>query len=529
MPSGTHQQGGCSINTAAEEPLLDKRDPSRNSSMRAPGPRARTTFVLGIAFILERLDESILGAVYTPLGKALHASPSQLGTLTLCRALVQALFSPFTGILGDKYNRIIIVAVGTFLWGIMTAAIGLSTTLPQAMAWAAFNGVGLAFVLPCAQSILADYYIPEQRGRAFGFMFTLAALGSMAGGFFATSISGKMPAGIEGWRFAFFVIAAIAVAAAVVTLGLGVDPRLTVRSSATSDKRLASIVLEALSAAWTSFRAVLRVRTFQVLVLQGVVGGMPWNAVGYFTMWLQTLGFSDMPAAALTALFWGGTALGNLVGGIVGDLLAKRLPNVGRQLTCQVSIAVGLPLVAILIKALPERGGAAGSMDPLTGGYGVLLFLLGSVISWPQTQNSAMFSEVVPENLRSSIYAFDRCFEGAISALSAPLVGLVAERWFHYTSNFHGSTPQQQLTNATALGDGLLVCLMVPWGLQLLFYSFLYRAFPRDRDMSAELNREGRLQHSNSQTGILATADSNASEPRLRGPGAEGAARLDSR
>ena len=202
---------------------------------------------------------------------------------------------------------------------------------------------------------------------------------------------------------------------------------------------------------------------------------MPWNAVGYFTMWLQTLGFSDMPAAALTALFWGGTALGNLLGGIVGDLLAKRLPNVGRQLTCQVStlnfhtiacalhsllssarpsawrchhisprlfrrpfkchqgaidiclpecshqtaslgdlgkmctvwlftgplpmqvsIAVGLPLVAILIKALPERGGAQGSMDPLTGGYGVLLFLLGSVISWPQTQNSAMFSEVRP-------------------------------------------------------------------------------------------------------------------------------------
>ena len=47
----------------------------------------------------------------------------------------------------------------------------------QAMAWAAFNGV----VLPCAQSILADYYIPEQRGRAFGFMFTLAALGEPLG------------------------------------------------------------------------------------------------------------------------------------------------------------------------------------------------------------------------------------------------------------------------------------------------------------------------------------------------------------
>ena len=57
--------------------------------MRASGPRARTTVVLGIAFTLERLDEALLSAVYTPLGKTLHATPSQLGTLTLCRALVQ--------------------------------------------------------------------------------------------------------------------------------------------------------------------------------------------------------------------------------------------------------------------------------------------------------------------------------------------------------------------------------------------------------------------------------------------------------
>lgn len=66
--------------------------------------------------------------------------------------------------------------------------------------------------------------------------------------------------------------------------------------------------------------------------------------------------------------------------------------------------------------------------------------------------------QVVPEARRSSVYAFNRCFEGAISALSAPLVGLIAERWFHYRSASQGSTPRQQLRNATALGDGLLVC-----------------------------------------------------------------------
>ena len=47
------------------------------------------------------------------------------------------------------------------------------------MAWSAFNGVGLAFVLPCAQSLVADYYAPAVRGRAFGFVFTMAALGAL--------------------------------------------------------------------------------------------------------------------------------------------------------------------------------------------------------------------------------------------------------------------------------------------------------------------------------------------------------------
>lgn len=44
----------------------------------------------------------------------------------------QALVSLLSGLLGDNLNRIRIVAAGTFLWGAMTAAIALSTTLAQA-------------------------------------------------------------------------------------------------------------------------------------------------------------------------------------------------------------------------------------------------------------------------------------------------------------------------------------------------------------------------------------------------------------
>ncbi len=73
-------------------------------------------------------------AAYKFIGESLKATPAQLGSITLTRALVQALSSPVGGLLGDRLDRTWIVAFGCLLWGVMTAAIGLSTTLEQ-VAW----------------------------------------------------------------------------------------------------------------------------------------------------------------------------------------------------------------------------------------------------------------------------------------------------------------------------------------------------------------------------------------------------------
>ncbi len=43
-----------------------------------------------------------------------------------------------------------------------------------------FNGLGLALVIPCLQSLTADFHPPEQRGRAFGWMFCISSLGKAA-------------------------------------------------------------------------------------------------------------------------------------------------------------------------------------------------------------------------------------------------------------------------------------------------------------------------------------------------------------
>jgi hypothetical protein len=62
--------------------------------------RLRTALLVNLAAILERCDEQMLPAVYRFIGAAWGASPTQLGYITLSRALVQALSAPIGGIAG---------------------------------------------------------------------------------------------------------------------------------------------------------------------------------------------------------------------------------------------------------------------------------------------------------------------------------------------------------------------------------------------------------------------------------------------
>ena len=50
------------------------------------------------------MGRQILPALYNALGKAFNASPTELGYLTLARALVQALSSPLGGIAGVAHR-----------------------------------------------------------------------------------------------------------------------------------------------------------------------------------------------------------------------------------------------------------------------------------------------------------------------------------------------------------------------------------------------------------------------------------------
>ena len=89
---------------------------------------------------------------------------------------------------GHSYNRVLVVASGCALWGLMTGLFSGCSTLTQAYLLWAVNGVGLALVVPTGQSLTADYFSEASRGKAFGALYLTGAFGAMLGALYATNI-----------------------------------------------------------------------------------------------------------------------------------------------------------------------------------------------------------------------------------------------------------------------------------------------------------------------------------------------------
>jgi MFS family permease len=93
--------------------------------------RRRTLLLVSLASIMERADEALLPAVYREIGAALHADPTWLGSLTLCRSIVQAACYPLAAYAAARHNRAHVIAVGAFLWAAATFLVGISDTFAQ--------------------------------------------------------------------------------------------------------------------------------------------------------------------------------------------------------------------------------------------------------------------------------------------------------------------------------------------------------------------------------------------------------------
>eukprot|EP00850_Spirogloea_muscicola_P012445 SM000080S22960 [mRNA] locus=s80:405846:407221:+ [translate_table: standard] len=240
-------------------------------------------------------------------------------------------------------------------------------------------------------------------------------------------------------------------------------------------------------------RAVAGVPTFQIIAAQGVVGSFPWAALSFCTMWLELVGFTHPGTAMLLGFFVVATSAGGLFGGWLGDAAALRLPNTGRIVCAQFSAGSAVPLAALLLYGLPNNASA-----PLL--YAATFVIVGFIISWnASSTNNPIFAEIVPEKLRTNVYALDRAVEGLLASFAPYIVATIAEQWYGWRPVQPGMRAQDaQIAdrgNARALAGGLFLCTALPWALCCAIYTLLYHHYPRDRDNARFLSLANGAEH----------------------------------
>uniref|UniRef100_A0ACD5X0H4 Uncharacterized protein n=1 Tax=Avena sativa TaxID=4498 RepID=A0ACD5X0H4_AVESA len=437
--------------------------------------RQWTLVLMTVASLLERADEALLPAVYKEVGVALGASPAALGSLTLCRALVQSVCYPLAACAAARHDRARVVAVGAFLWAAATLLVGVSGTFLQMAIARGFNGVGLALVVPAIYSLVADYSDDVTRGSAFGWLMMASRVGAMVGGSLGVLLAPTTFLGVPGWRLAFHVLALLSIALAVSTWLLASDPR----PASSSNKDVVSVARELVMEA----KEVVRIPTFQILVAQGVAGSVPWSALTFAVMWLELVGFSRWQTTVINNLNVLAGGLGALFSGFIGDHMARRFPDTGRVALAQVSTASTVPIAAVLLLALPGDPSAMAA-------YAAVFFVLGFVMPWcPAATNNPILAEIVPEKARTTVYALDRFFETIFASFAPALVGVLAERVFGYKPTVSSGVATER-ENAAALAKAVFAEIAVPMVICCATYSLLYCTYPADRQrarMAADL------------------------------------------
>lgn len=373
---------------------------------RAWGPYGRMPLVaLAVLGLVEGIEKRVLPAVLSLVQDDLGFSDFQAGLLDTAIIVAALLVAVPAGILADRVDRRRFIA-GTFVvWSALVALTGSVRSYGQLLGMRALLGAGDAVNDPAAQSLLADYYAPERRGRVYGVHRVTPVVGAALGLGLGAALGAAF-----GWRTAVVALAVPGLLAAFLVSRLREPPR-------GASELVQPVVPEGVPVR-QALRAVLAVPSLRALVLataltSGTLSAVAFWGVVYFER-AEGLSLTQAGTVAGVPVLFGALG-GSLAGGWLVDRLRARVAGAALivasaftalgSLLFTISFLDGVPLLA----RLPMQGLSVG-------------LLVGSL---PAT--TVLTSEVVPPALRGTAFGVLKLSANVLAALFPPLVGLIAD------------------------------------------------------------------------------------------------------
>jgi len=137
--------------------------------------------LLTLAYALAILDRVSIGLLITPLQATFKIDDTQFGLLQgMAFSICYSVLGLPLGMLCDRSRRVFVLTGGLALWSLATIGCSFATTFHGLFFARMLVGIGEAALVPVATSLIADYFAPPVRPKAYGVFVTGSSLGTAA-------------------------------------------------------------------------------------------------------------------------------------------------------------------------------------------------------------------------------------------------------------------------------------------------------------------------------------------------------------
>jgi len=402
---------------------------------------SRAWLALSVLFAINLLnffDRQLLGALGEPVRKEFHLSDSALGFLGTIFTIMYAFVGLPFGRLSDRWSRTRLIALGTGVWSLLTAASGVAQNFTQMVICRLGVGVGEATCAPAGQSLIGDSFPPHQRARAMGiFMLGLPL------GLFLAYMSVAFIAPKHGWRSVFLFALAPGLVLAIAALFLK-EP---VRGALDPARRT---IPEGVGSVAGSPWAILALPTMWWIILSGVLHNFNMYAIGAFqTPFLQRFHEMSLRNASLVSSVSAGLvgAVGLLIGGYLADKLSAKRRN-GRLLLSGWAMLIAAPCIFLAVNQ--PRGSISAFVALMSGGTMTMYVYYATVY--------AAIQDVIEPRLRGMAVAIYFCAMYLLGASMGPYAtGLLSDHFAHAAMVQAGASGMTEAFKAVGLHNAMYI------------------------------------------------------------------------
>lgn len=377
----------------------------------------RPLWLLSGVALIDAIDRGVLPGVLTRVQDDLGFGDTAAGFLGTAYVITGFLTVLPAGYLADRYRRTRIISVALASWTGLLALNAMVVNYAQFLAVRATLGVGETVDNPASSSLIADYYRPDVRSRAYAFI-RVAPIGGLAIGLGLGGLVGSL----LGWRWAFLVVAGLAL---ILALAMWRAPE---PERGESDRDIDDPGVETapvplrdapVRAIISDVRDALAVRSLRALMVGSAISVGALAGIGFWApaFYERHAGMSAGQSAGVAGgLILIGAVVGTLVGGRLADRMRVRDAGAPMQIA---GASQALGALLIFPTFLPV---------PLWFRMPVQVLAVACILGGLPGL-STMISEVVPASMRGISFSITGFLGGLVGAASPPVVGFLADQF----------------------------------------------------------------------------------------------------